>query len=452
MEGNMQKKSKILVVEDDQSMNYLLRMALKEEGYEVNGAFSLRESYEEISSEVYDVILLDLKLPDGNGMELIDEMSKSVVDTRIIVLTAHGTINTAVEAVKKGAYNFITKPFEMEKLLIEIKRAIETINLLRENADLKSLTSESLDWIVGESDTIKEVKEKIRTVSSLDIEVLITGESGTGKELVAHAIHYLSPRKKKPFIAINCGAIPEDLMESELFGYEKGAFTGAISSKPGKFELANDGTLFLDEIGELPKNAQVKLLRVLEDHKVERVGSTRSRDVDVRIISATNRNLEEEMKKGTFRDDLYYRIKVFTIEMPPLRERKEDIPLLLNYFLNRYSAELGKDVRKVSPEVARVFQTYDFPGNIRELQNILKSAIVSCQTDTISPGDLPRGLDKGKTMDIDVPVGLPLREIEKAVIIKTLKHFKGDKAKTARALNMSLSSLYNKINQWKIPV
>ncbi len=448
----MQKKSKILVVEDDQSMNYLLRMALKEEGYEVNGAFSLRESYEEISSEVYDVILLDLKLPDGNGMELIDEMSKSVVDTRIIVLTAHGTINTAVEAVKKGAYNFITKPFEMEKLLIEIKRAIETINLLRENADLKSLTSESLDWIVGESDTIKEVKEKIRTVSSLDIEVLITGESGTGKELVAHAIHYLSPRKKKPFIAINCGAIPEDLMESELFGYEKGAFTGAISSKPGKFELANDGTLFLDEIGELPKNAQVKLLRVLEDHKVERVGSTRSRDVDVRIISATNRNLEEEMKKGTFRDDLYYRIKVFTIEMPPLRERKEDIPLLLNYFLNRYSAELGKDVRKVSPEVARVFQTYDFPGNIRELQNILKSAIVSCQTDTISPGDLPRGLDKGKTMDIDVPVGLPLREIEKAVIIKTLKHFKGDKAKTARALNMSLSSLYNKINQWKIPV
>jgi len=448
----MQKKSKILVVEDDQSMNYLLRMALKEEGYEVNGAFSLRESYEEISSEVYDVILLDLKLPDGNGMELIDEMSKSVVDTRIIVLTAHGTINTAVEAVKKGAYNFITKPFEMEKLLIEIKRAIETINLLRENADLKSLTSESLDWIVGESDTIKEVKEKIRTVSSLDIEVLITGESGTGKELVAHAIHYLSPRKKKPFIAINCGAIPEDLMESELFGYEKGAFTGAISSKPGKFELANDGTLFLDEIGELPKNAQVKLLRVLEDHKVERVGSTRSRDVDVRIISATNRNLEEEMKKGTFRDDLYYRIKVFTIEMPPLRERKEDIPLLLNYFLNRYSAELGKDVRKVSPEVARVFQTYDFPGNIRELQNILKSAIVSCQTDTISPGDLPRGLDKGKTMDIDVPVGLPLKEIEKAVIIKTLKHFKGDKAKTARALNMSLSSLYNKINQWKIPV
>ncbi|MCD6238148.1 MAG: sigma-54-dependent Fis family transcriptional regulator [Thermotogae bacterium] len=448
----MQKKSKILVVEDDQSMNYLLRMALKEEGYEVNGAFSLRESYEEISSEVYDVILLDLKLPDGNGMELIDEMSKSVVDTRIIVLTAHGTINTAVEAVKKGAYNFITKPFEMEKLLIEIKRAIETINLLRENADLKSLTSESLDWIVGESDTIKEVKEKIRTVSSLDIEVLITGESGTGKELVAHAIHYLSPRKKKPFIAINCGAIPEDLMESELFGYEKGAFTGAISSKPGKFELANDGTLFLDEIGELPKNAQVKLLRVLEDHKVERVGSTRSRDVDVRIISATNRNLEEEMKKGTFRDDLYYRIKVFTIEMPPLRERKEDIPLLLNYFLNRYSAELGKDVRKVSPEVARVFQAYDFPGNIRELQNILKSAIVSCQTDTISPGDLPRGLDKGKTMDIDVPVGLPLKEIEKAVIIKTLKHFKGDKAKTARALNMSLSSLYNKINQWKIPV
>ena len=448
----MQKKSKILVVEDDQSMNYLLRMALKEEGYEVNGAFSLRESYEEISSEVYDVILLDLKLPDGNGMELIDEMSKSVVDTRIIVLTAHGTINTAVEAVKKGAYNFITKPFEMEKLLIEIKRAIETINLLRENADLKSLTSESLDWIVGESDTIKEVKEKIRTVSSLDIEVLITGESGTGKELVAHAIHYLSPRKKKPFIAINCGAIPEDLMESELFGYEKGAFTGAISSKPGKFELANDGTLFLDEIGELPKNAQVKLLRVLEDHKVERVGSTRSRDVDVRIISATNRNLEEEMKKGTFRDDLYYRIKVFTIEMPPLRERKEDIPLLLNYFLNRYSAELGKDVRKVSPEVARVFQTYDFPGNIRELQNILKSAIVSCQTDTISPRDLPRGLDKGKTMDIDVPVGLPLKEIEKAVIIKTLKHFKGDKAKTARALNMSLSSLYNKINQWKIPV
>jgi len=448
----MQKKSKILVVEDDQSMNYLLRMALKEEGYEVNGAFSLRESYEKISSEVYDVILLDLKLPDGNGMELIDEMSKSVVDTRIIVLTAHGTINTAVEAVKKGAYNFITKPFEMEKLLIEIKRAIETINLLRENADLKSLTSESLDWIVGESDTIKEVKEKIRTVSSLDIEVLITGESGTGKELVAHAIHYLSPRKKKPFIAINCGAIPEDLMESELFGYEKGAFTGAISSKPGKFELANDGTLFLDEIGELPKNAQVKLLRVLEDHKVERVGSTRSRDVDVRIISATNRNLEEEMKKGTFRDDLYYRIKVFTIEMPPLRERKEDIPLLLNYFLNRYSAELGKDVRKVSPEVARVFQAYDFPGNIRELQNILKSAIVSCQTDTISPGDLPRGLDKGKTMDIDVPVGLPLKEIEKAVIIKTLKHFKGDKAKTARALNMSLSSLYNKINQWKIPV
>jgi len=448
----MQKKSKILVVEDDQSMNYLLRMALKEEGYEVNGAFSLRESYEEISSEVYDVILLDLKLPDGNGMELIDEMSKSVVDTRIIVLTAHGTINTAVEAVKKGAYNFITKPFEMEKLLIEIKRAIETINLLRENADLKSLTSESLDWIVGESDTIKEVKEKIRTVSSLDIEVLITGESGTGKELVAHAIHYLSPRKKKPFIAINCGAIPEDLMESELFGYEKGAFTGAISSKPGKFELANDGTLFLDEIGELPKNAQVKLLRVLEDHKVERVGSTRSRDVDVRIISATNRNLEEEMKKGTFRDDLYYRIKVFTIEMPPLRERKEDIPLLLNYFLNRYSAELGKDVRKVSPEVARVFQAYDFPGNIRELQNILKSAIVSCQTDTISPRDLPRGLDKGKTMDIDVPVGLPLKEIEKAVIIKTLKHFKGDKAKTARALNMSLSSLYNKINQWKIPV
>ncbi len=441
---------KILVVEDDRSMNYLLRMALKEEGYDVNGVFSLREAYEEIATQVYDVILLDLKLPDGNGMELINELSDSVVDTRIIVITAHGTINTAVEAVKKGAYNFITKPFEMEKLLIEIRRAIETISLSRENADLKLLASDPVKWIVGESEAMHEVKKKIRTVSSLDIEVLITGESGTGKELVAHAIHYLSPRKKKPFIAINCGAIPEDLVESELFGYEKGAFTGAVSSKPGKFELANGGTLFLDEIGELSKNAQVKLLRVLEDHKVERVGSTKTREVDVRIISATNRDLEKEMKEGRFRDDLYYRIKVFTIEIPPLRQRKEDIPFLLNHFLKQYSAELGKDVKKLTPDALRALQAYDFPGNVRELQNILKSAIVNCQTDTISLEDLPIESKNKETIDIDIPVGLPLKEVEKAVIIKTLKHFKGDKAKTAKVLNMSLSSLYNKINQWGI--
>jgi len=465
-------KVSILIIDDEVELCQSLSEMLKgeEEGYKVSVANSGKKGLEKIKEEVPDLVLLDIKMPEMDGIETLEKIKAIDEDVLVIMLTAYQTVETAVKAMKLGAYDYISKPFNYEELKIIIKRALQTRDLSREVISLRHQLRDKFSFknIIGRSDKMKEVLYKIEKVAPTNTTVLIRGESGTGKELIAKTIYRYSPRKDKPFIAVDCAGLPESLIESELFGHTKGAFTGAIAKKIGKFELAQRGTLFLDEIGNLPVNIQVKLLRALQEREINRIGDKYPIKIDIRIIIATNTNLEEAMKRGTFREDLYYRINVFSIFLPSLREQKEDIPLLALHFLNKFNPILGKKVKDISERSMHLLVDYSWPGNVRELQNIIRQAIIMAE-DIILPEHLPFyikenkvGVDFvstlvekekiGSTEDFSLKkiVNQLSQETERRIILEVLKRTKGNKAETARLLKINYKTLYNKIREYKI--
>lgn len=448
-------KETILIVEDKESMAEMLKEAISGEGYRVLLAKDGLSGIKMIKAERIDLILTDLKLPQKDGMELLGVVKEESPLTPVIIMTAYGSIETAVRAIKEGAFDFITKPFDVDHLIMLIKRAIENQRLITENILLKEEFSFrlALPTIIGRSEKIKEVARKIQKVSQTKVTVLITGESGTGKELFARAIHFLSPRKGYPFVPINCAAIPEGLLESELFGYEKGAFTGADSRKLGKFELAQKGTVFLDEVGDLSLTLQAKLLRVIQECEIERLGSTKAIKTDVRVIAASNKDLERAVAEKTFREDIYYRLSVFPIKIPPLRERKEDIPLLTKYFIKKYSQELKTDVKNISSNAMNLLIEYDWKGNVRELENTIERAIILSAKETIMPEHISLNPLKGHCpggSSLEDVGREALRTAEKERIKEVLREAGGNKSKSAEILKCSYKTLLTKIKEYEI--
>jgi DNA-binding NtrC family response regulator len=444
----------ILVIEDEQLQKELLTTILKEAGYNVFPTSCLQEAKNIISAYHPEIILADLKLENENGMDILNDIPEEPFKPAVIIITAFGTIPSAVEAIKKGAFDYLTKPVNKEVLLLTIKRAEEKINLVKEVLRLKSELYEKfkIDGVIGKSKKMLQVIELVKKVAPTNATVLICGESGTGKELIARAIHYNSPRKDNPFIAINCAAIPETLIESELFGYEPGAFTGANTRKIGLIEAANKGTLFLDEVAELPLLTQSKLLRMLQEKEIRRIGGKETIKVDVRIIAATNKNLLEEVHKNRFREDLYYRLKVVTIEIPPLRERKEDIPELVKYFIEKYSKEFGKEVNGIEEKAMQALLNYHWPGNIRELESVIEKAIIVCEGDKIRLKDIKDELkihSPKNVLEIEIPEeGIDYQELEKELLKKALIKSNYVVAKAARILNMSYKTFWYRLKKY----
>jgi len=444
----------ILVIEDEHLQKELLSTILKEAGYNVFSASSLEEARKIISQYHPEIILTDLKLQNEDGMDILNDLPEEPFKPAVIIITAFGSIPSAVEAIKRGAFDYLTKPINKEVLLLTIKRAEEKINLVKEVYRLKSELYEKfkIDGVVGRSKKMLQVIEIIKKVAPTNATVLICGESGTGKELIARAIHHNSPRKDNPFIAINCAAIPETLIESELFGYEPGAFTGANKRKIGLIEAANKGTLFLDEVAELPLITQSKLLRVLQEKEIRRIGGKETIKVDVRIIAATNKNLLEEVQKKKFREDLYYRLKVVTIEIPPLRERKEDIPELVKYFIEKYSKEFGKEIKGIEEKAMQALLNYHWPGNIRELESVIEKAIIICEGDKIKFKDIADELklsNPKSIFEIEIPEeGIDYKELEKELLKKALIKSNFVIAKAAKILNMSYKTFWYRLKKY----
>ncbi|MCS6967340.1 MAG: sigma-54 dependent transcriptional regulator [Cytophagales bacterium] len=368
---------KVLIVDDEKSVRYSLREILEYEKYEVDEAKDGEEGLEKLKAEDYDVCLCDIKMPKMDGIEVLEKAMELGKNTQFIMISAHGTIETAVEATKKGAYDFISKPPDLNRLLVTIRNALDKSSLVEETRTLrKKIISKTSSRMIGESEALQKVREMINKVAPTEARVLITGPNGSGKELVARAIHELSNRASGPLIEVNCAAIPSELIESELFGHEKGSFTSAIKQRIGKFELANGGTLFLDEIGDMSLSAQAKVLRALQEHKITRVGGDKEIKINVRVVAATNKDLKEEIKQGRFREDLYHRLSVIVIHVPPLKERKEDIPLLVDYFLQEIAEDYGAAKKSITPEAIAQLQTYEWTGNIRELRNVVERLVI----------------------------------------------------------------------------
>ncbi len=380
--------AKILIVDDEKSIRETLKEILEYEKYQVSEAQDGEAAWEELSKNNYDVVLCDIKMPKMDGIELLDKAVNEGIDTPFIMISAHGTIETAVDATKKGAYDFIQKPPDLNRLLLTVRNALDKSNLQVETKTLKKKINKAFD-IVGNSKSIQEIKDTIEKVAPTDARVLITGENGTGKELVAHWLHAKSPRSGVPLIEVNCAAIPSELIESELFGHEKGSFTSAHKQRIGKFELANNGTIFLDEIGDMSLSAQAKVLRALQEHNITRVGGEKSIKVDVRVLAATNKDLKKEIKEGNFREDLYHRLSVMIIQVPPLRERKDDIPLLIEHFMGLISSEYGSAPKKIAKDAIDELTNYAWSGNIRELRNIVERLIIMSDSE-ISVKDVKR--------------------------------------------------------------
>ncbi|WP_281813130.1 sigma-54-dependent transcriptional regulator [Parabacteroides goldsteinii] len=447
-------KTKIVVADDEPRIRKMIARLLTDEGYDVMPVENGREAVEALLSFQPDVILLNQQMPVLTGVEALEEIRRISPTQVVLFVTAFGSISLAVDAVKKGAYDFIEKPFDNDKLLLTVKRAVEHSRMKGEISTLKKTLGEKRSNVIGENTGLKQVMAQVLRVAETNATVLIHGESGTGKELIARAVHHNSLRANGPFVAINCGAIPLTLMESELFGHERGAFTDAKEAKAGTFERANGGTLFLDEVGELPLDAQVKLLRVLEERKITRIGGKKAILVDVRIVAATNRNLDDEVKGGHFRLDLLYRLNVFTLILPPLRERKEDIPLLANFFIRKYNQALSLDVQSITPEAVKLLSSYDWPGNVRDLENALQSAMILCTDGTIRPEHLPdrvKGYDSTEEATI-AGSGGSIREInaqmEKELILEALKKHNFNRTLTAEALAISRKTLFNKMKRY----
>lgn len=451
--------NKILIVDDELNMRLVLTAMLKKEGYEIASAADGNEALSILKSGPIDVVITDLKMPNVDGMELLNHMNDKHPAIPVIIITAHGTVATAVEALKKGALDYITKPFDLDELKNVISKAMKT-RTLKENELFLPPEDIERAGIIGTSKSIKDIFEAIKRVAPTTTTILITGETGTGKELVADAIHYNSPRKKNPLIKINCAAIAKTLMESELFGYEKGAYTGAAVTKPGKFELAHKGTLFLDEVSEIPRDMQVKLLRVLQEQEFERVGGLRTIKVDVRIIAATNQNLLQQVQAGNFREDLYYRLNVFPIEVPPLRSRKEDILPLTDYFLEKFNKKLAVSVN-IEQEVKEMFLRHDWPGNIRELENLIERMILLAQNDTVTMRELPEEFKAAVNKIAAAPLETSkkpfknymrdhVENVEKQMILKTLEEADGNVTKAAKQLGLSRKGLQLKMIKYNL--
>ncbi len=451
----------ILIVDDEESIRTVLSIYFKKEGYLVDTAGSLSEALELISGNVYDVVITDMRMSGHeDGMIVLDRVKESHPETEVIVMTAYGTIDNAVRAMQKGAFNYVTKPVDNTTLKMQVERALEKKELSAVNLALREEIRKKLsyEFIVGSSEPMLKIFELVEKIAPTRANVLILGESGTGKELIARAIHNRSDRAKRAFVEINCAAIPENLLESELFGHVKGAFTGAISNKRGLFEIASGGTLFLDEIGEMPVSLQGKLLRAIQERAFRRVGGNDLIRVDVRIISASKRDLKEGVGEGSFRDDLYYRLNVVSITVPPLRDRKGDIPILAHHFLNKYAVEMGKPIKKISPEAMRLLLRYDFPGNVRELENIIERAVILENKDQITPDSLPETLKEGEGADYPyteflqegVSLDEVVSEIERNFLIKALEMTGGNKTEAAKLLNISFRSLRYRLEKYGI--
>ena len=453
----------ILIVDDEKNYLTILSALLEDEGFEVLTAPGGHEALAIHKSSDLDLILTDMKMPKMDGIELLENIKEIDPDLPVIMMTAHGTVDKAVEAMQKGAYTYILKPFDNERLIIYVKKAISIYQVVKENRRLRDAVESQYRFgnIIGKSKKMRDIFDTIQKVALSNATVLIEGESGTGKELVARSIHFNSTRREKPFVAVNCSALVEGLLESELFGHEKGAFTGAVATKKGRFELADGGTLFLDEIGELSQNLQVKLLRVLQEKVFERVGGVRTISVDIRIIVATNKDLQQEMLNGRFREDLYYRLNVVHLVLPPLKERQEDIRLLVNHFIKKYASERqsAAPVIGVDQEVDRLFYDYHWPGNIRELENVIERVMILCPGDTIRVSDLPKGFKDNvyNTLHLDgIPADAKLYDtlamIEKALIERALKMSNNVQSHAAAMLGIGKSGLNQKIKKYNLEV
>jgi DNA-binding NtrC family response regulator len=442
---------RILIVDDEEAQRKQLAGFLEKQGFVVATAESGEKALEISQGQYYEVALLDLKMPGMGGLELLKKLKELNPEIQVIMMTAYGTVETAVEAMKHGAYHYINKPINLDELKLNINKAIEKYHLLQENRYLKEeLESKFQDLqIVGTSIGMKDVLSTVSRVARTKSTVLIRGESGTGKELVARAIHVLSERSDKRFIAVSCAALPETLFEAELFGHEKGAFTGAIKRKEGRFELADGGTLFLDEVGDIPLETQVKLLRVLESQEFERVGGSETIKVDVRIISATNQDLENKIKGKSFREDLYYRLNVISLFIPPLRERKEDILPLVDHFIRKANQKCGRKIRGITPEVKDIILSYDWPGNVRELENVIERGVVLSRTEVIDRSDLPY-LGLVKSLEASPSLELSLEKMEKKHIMNILSKTNWNLNKTAEILGIHRNTLRLKIREYGI--
>jgi DNA-binding NtrC family response regulator len=448
----------LLVIEDKDSMREMLSKTLEAEGYEVETAKDGERGVERAKEKKYDVVLTDLKLPRMDGIEVLTTLKELDHDVAVILMTAYGTIEKAVEAMREGAFDFLTKPFDTDHLSVLIKRAMENRRLVAENVLLREELGHHLGYaqIIGKCEKMQEVSGLIQKVAPSDTTALLLGESGTGKELFARAIHGLSNRTKRPYVAINCAAIPRELLENELFGSEKGAYTGAVARKMGKFEIAQGGTIFLDEVGDLDIALQAKLLRVLQDRTFERLGGTKTITVDVRLIAASNSDLKKATEKKRFREDLFYRLSVFPITIPPLRDRREDIPELADYFVKKYCAEMKKPKKRICREALSLLDKYHWPGNVRELENTIERAIILCEGKKILPEHLAIRIPSPN--DIRLREGAGLKEVgqhaqaeaERALIIRVLNQVRGNKRKASQALKIDYTTLFEKIKRYAI--
>lgn len=454
------KKSKILIADNQANMRKILKAILESEGYNVSVAADGAEAIDLIKKETFQTVITDLKMPIKDGIEVLQWITKKYPQLPVILITAHGSVETAVEAMKQGAFDFITKPFEKNEILQSLQKAVKTNSLYEKEITFDPFISGRFQ-LIGNSPQMNEIYKIIEKVAPSPSTILILGKSGTGKELVAKAIHDNSLVRKNPFIKINCAAIPENLVESELFGYEKGAFTGAVTSKPGRFELANGGTLFLDEIAELSRDMQVKLLRCIQEQEFERVGGVKTIHVSVRLLAATNSELEKEVESGNFREDLYYRLNVIQIKLPLLSERLSDIPILIEHFIKKCNEKLGKDVENVEKEVEQILMTYEWPGNIRELENVMERAVLLSEGKTITIHELPEKILKssfsslahdepGKAMKLKDAVKKQTYLVERAMIIEVLKETGGNITRAAKKLGISRKGLQTKMKEYKL--
>ncbi len=448
----MNSQVRIAIVDDEVVVCRRLSQALSKDGYQVEAFTTGRSFLDRMLTEPFDLVFCDLRLPDTGGMEILSRCKAIRSDAEVIIITGHGSIDSAIDAIKDGAYHYATKPLKLNIIRVLAKGALERISMRQENLRLREALKSSggSATIIGNSPAIKELFSMVQKIAEVDCNILLQGASGTGKALVARAIHLLSPRKDHPFVSFNCGGFTAELISSELFGYEKGAFTGAAATKIGLLESASKGTVFLDEVGEMPPAMQVKLLHVIQERRILRVGGIRPIDLDIRIIAATNRDLKHEVAQGNFREDLFYRVNVVTIPLPSLSERRDDIPLLVNHFIEKYRAAFRKNVTTIQPQALQILMSYTFPGNVRELENIIERAVALTDCDHIRPQDLPQDIQHLEFDTVEGEGLLPLDEFEKRYIARVLETTGFNKGLTAQILNIPRTTLWRKLKEYKI--